>query len=298
MALPTLAIGSLVALAGVGLSIYGWRRRRYHRAIVGTPTRDVRQVDRPGPVELVGEVVAADDSFDAPLSGADETVVAGWSVEEWSETGDHSRWTTVADGVDAVPFLLDDGTDRIRVDPGSHASRGGLLGRVTDLGDLADSVSAGPLTVDFERLPTVRRVGAEDPTPERVRRFVAHESTVDRQTGSLTNLIDVGNAHGDRRYAEGTIRVGDEVYLLGPVRPAHGDGRVDGDGNRDVDRRARLRPGDAVVRPAPDGEVPFLLSERSEDRLVASTRVWRYALGAGLLAVAVGLATMLPGVPP
>jgi hypothetical protein len=45
-------------------------------------------------VELTGEVVPAPEHaepFEAPLSGTQNCVVAGWEVEEWSETGDQYR---------------------------------------------------------------------------------------------------------------------------------------------------------------------------------------------------------------
>jgi hypothetical protein len=282
--------------------------------MVEQPTRNVRQVTDPGSVELTGEVVPAPEHaepFEAPLSGTQNCVVAGWEVEEWSETGDHSRWTKLADGVESVPFYLDDGTDRVLVDPGSHATQGGLLGRVEDVGEFRDSVEVDGVTVDFEHVPTVREVGAEEPTPDDVARFVAHERTLDHQTGSITNLIDVGNAHGDRRYSQATIRPGQEVYLLGTARPrddrsGSGSGVRGGDGAGGTaaddygtpDSTRRLRPDTAVVTPDPGRDEPFVLSTRSEDRLVSATSTGRYVLAAGLAVVLAGGLAIVASVTP
>lgn len=283
--------GAVFVAFGAGLSTYGRRRRTYYRLLADTPRTDVRQIDEPGLVELSGEVVPADDvadgsvPFDAPLSGTAETVVAGWRVEEWSETGDRSRWKTLASGVDTVPFVLDDGTGRVLVDPGSRAERGGLLGRIRDLGELQDSVEVGDTTVDFRTLPTVREIGAQEDTPPDIRAFVDEKPSLSQQTGSFTNVVDIGNAHGDRRYREATITVGDEVYLLGPARAREG-----------ARSTARLHPEDAVVAPAPDDEDPFVLSERSEAEILAATRSSRLAIGFGAVMVLLGLVLVAIGI--
>lgn len=291
MAGHSAVFGAVFVVFGAGLLLYGWRRRSYHRLITETPTTDIIQIDEPGLVELVGEVVSPDEAegdvstFEAPLSETPETVVAGWRVEEWSETGDRSRWKTLASGVDTVPFAIDDGTGHVVVDVGSHAERGGLLGRIRDAGELQDSVEVGDTTIDFRSLPTVREVGAQEDTPEEIRAFVENKPSLTRQTDSITNVVDIGNAHGDRRYREATISVGDEVYLLGPVRA------------RDDDRAtARLRPEEAVIKPAPDDETPFILSERSEDELVAATQSSKYALGFGAVLVLIGLGLVVLGI--
>jgi hypothetical protein len=54
------------------------------------------------------------------------------------------------------------------------------------------------------------------------------------------------------------------------------------------------------VTPDPDGDEPFVLSTRTESRLVSETRLGRYALGVGLAIALVGLAAvataLVPGV--
>ena len=119
----------------------------------------------------------------------------------------------------------------------------------------------------------------------------AGERAVGRQTGSITNLVDIGNAHGDRRFSQGTIRAGDEVYLLGYARPRDGDER---ERAADDPVSVRLRPGSTVVTPPPEGEDgAFIVSERDEQRLLSESRWGRAVLVAGLFAVVVGLALVV-----
>jgi hypothetical protein len=283
MALPIGIIGLFFVIAGTGLLLYGWRRRSYHAKIAETPTTDILQIDEPGLVELSGEVVPNEDAergrtFETTLSETEDTVVAGWCIEEWSESRKFDRWSTLARGVDAVPFVLDDGTGEVMVDVGSQGQRASYFGGILNFGELQESVELGDTTVDFRELPTVWEVGVDEEPPQAVQTFVDEKESVPRQTDSITNVVDVGHAHGDRRYREATITVGDDVSLVGSARAK--------DDNQST---SRLYPEDAFIEPAPDDDEPFILSERSAQELVATTQSWRYYLAAGALMVLIGL---------
>lgn len=297
MSTAALLGGVVLAVGGAAASVWGWRRDTRHQLIDDTPTTDVRNITEPGIVELSGEVVpapdAGDEPFTAPFSGTKNCVVAGWEVEDWDERGDYSNWRTEGDGIRAVPFYLDDGTDRVLVDPGRRHSDGtaGFLETLGDLGDFSASISVGDVVADFERFPVVAEVGVDEEPPDRIARFVAGERAVGRQTGSITNLVDIGNAHGDRRFSQGTIRAGDEVYLLGYAQPRDGDERARA---ADDPVSVRLRPDTAVVTPPPEGEDgAFIVSERDERRLLSESRWGRAVLVAGLFAVVAGLALVV-----
>lgn len=272
-----------LVLSGLGACVFGllavrngWRRRRQHRLVTGTDTSAIRDIDAEGRVEIEGEVVGPADGsepFTSPVDRRNGTVLAAWEVEEWNESRDNHRWETVASGIRSRPFVVDDGTDRVRVAVGDRRFES------QHLVGTGSSASEGNVTVDdivceFEVGAPVE-VGAESETPAHIRRFVDGESGLAEQTGSITNVVDVGRAHGDRRYYEGTLAAGDDVYVLGHVAA-------------DEDATTPLRPEDATVTPV-DGE-PFVVSDRGEaalrDRL--SDYGGRLVLGAILLAIGVG----------
>jgi hypothetical protein len=274
----------LAGAGGFGLW-WGYSRREPHELITETPTTEVRRLSEAGLVELKGEVAgpaAGADAFASPIGG-DEALVAAWTVEEWDERGDHSRWRTLASGVRSVPFELDDGTGRVAVEVGDHAD-GGLFTAGVDPA-ASDGVSFGDVLVEFDAYDTVRKVGAEEAAPASIREFVAGERTVGPQSGSITNVIDVGNAHGDRRYYEETFGPGERLYVLGRTYP------------RDPDPAYPLRPGELVVTaPRDDDDGMLIVANEREQELVRQTRyhLLGLALGgaglvAGLVLVGVGL---------
>lgn len=278
----SLLIGVGGLLLGAFALAWGYNRHSYHRVISETPTTRILDVDEPGRVELKGEVVPTPDgerNLQAPLSG-DSCVAAGWEVEEWRESGKHSSWETVASGYDAVPFRVDDGSAEIRVEPGTGAESGGFSLDLP-LGDLDHSVVVDDVTLDFDRLDVVHQVEPDDPTPARVEEFERRAPGLREQSGSIMNVIDIGNAHGERKYHEGIVQPGDDVYLLGTVEPKQPD----------VYENRRLRPDDAVVSPSKTG--PFVLSTRSENELLKKSRWGRPAMAAGVVLLLVGAVSLL-----
>jgi hypothetical protein len=276
----SVGIGLLVLLlGGVGVA-WGYNRRSYHQVVAGTETTRALDVDTPGLVELKGEVVPADggDTMQAPLS-VENCVAAGWEVEEWNESGKSSSWNTIGSGYDAVPFLVDDGSAQIRVEPGTGSDATDWTSGLS-IGDLDHSVSVNGATFDFDRLSTVHQVEPGDSTPRAVENFESSVPGVHEQSGSMFDALDFGKKHGERKYKEGTVEPGDDVYLLGTVTTADGDAHPD----------RRLRPEDAVVRP---GDDEFILSTRSEDELLSKSRWGLPAMAAGGLVMAAGLFVLL-----
>ncbi|MEF8757549.1 MAG: hypothetical protein V5A33_04865 [Halobacteriales archaeon] len=110
------------------------------------------------------------------------------------------------------PFLVDDGTGTVLVEPG---------GARTNLS-----------------METEIRVGGEEP-PARLRRFIESNPTVDSENTSLDlNLIEL-NTGNDRRYVERRLDPEEDVHVLGP-RPV----RARRAGLRRVgQRRDRASPG-------------------------------------------------------
>jgi|AntRauTorcE11898_2_1112593.scaffolds.fasta_scaffold00067_19 hypothetical protein len=274
-------VGVIALVLGGAAVAWGYRRRAYNGIISDTPTSRVLDVTGPGVVELEGEVRTVDDvgTMAAPLSG-EECVVAGWEVEEWEEGGESSSWRTVGEGYDGMPFAVDDGSGEIRVETGTDAAGSDPFSTNLSIGDLDHSVSIDDVTVDFDALPVRQHLEPDEPSPSAVEAFVAQTPTPRQQSGSLMNALDIGNAHGERKYKEGVIQPGDEVYLLGSVEPEERDPN----GASTV----RFRPEDAVVTPG-SGDDPFVLSTRSEDELLDATRWGTPAMVAGALVLLVGV---------
>lgn len=260
------AFFGVFAMVFGGVAVHwGYRRRRYDDVVTQTPRKQVADVDEPGFVQLEGEVTSVEGgepTVSAPFS-ADQCVVAGWRVEDWDERGDAESWRRVGEGYESVAFELDDGSGTIRVEAGSGANDG----RYDAPGGFANSVVVENVTVDLGRFRPLHQVAPGEERPSEVREFETANHVVPEQSGSITNAVDVGTAHGERRYREATVEYGDSVYVLGRAEPTGDDaGAVDAS--------------PAVVRPVDDGE--FILSVRSGEKLQDLTRWWLPAIVAGV----------------
>lgn len=272
MSALTTLIGVAGVVTGVLLSYYGHTRWSVARIVSETPTTSARELSEEGLVELKGDIVPAEETFESPITGATETVLTGWEVEEWDERGKGARWKTLATGITSRPFYVDDGTGKVLVDPGDHVvSENALLARERYIDAAGQGVEIDGVTCEFRQFPVGKRVGAEDETPEPIERFVAGEAGISRQSGSITNLIDMGNAHGDRRYYEEPLRAGQEVYVLGEAQASE-------------DATHPLGPDDVVVEP-PEDEL-FIVSEVKESALISRAARGKYALVGGIALIA------------
>lgn len=286
MSTVLLVAGVVLLLVASFAGVYGRRQHRKRALVAGTETTDVRDVREEGLVELTG-TVRADDPFDSPIGG-ERAVLSAWQVEEWDERGDSEMWETRAEGIYATPFELDDGTGRVRVDVGTRVND-------TSTGTGIDEIQVGPVDVDrllsdgvtvgdtlaaLDGFSVATTVPPDADPPERIAAFVQGEGSVAAQTDSITNVVDFGNAHGERRYYEGTLGPGDDVYLLGHARAAEGATHP-------------LKPEDVVVEPVADSQ--FIISDRSESELVESFGGYRYAYAGAVVAAVAGVAALAVG---
>lgn len=281
MAPPSQLAGIVLLFLSVSVGVYGWRQAGRHDVVTETPTTDVRQIREPGVVELEG-AVRAGETVASPIQRR-ECVLAAWEVEEYTETGKHSTWKTIATGIYAEPFELDDGTDRVRVEVGTH-SAGGDLGLLPDVDDWlgGTGVAVGDVLCEFRRVPEVAEHSPDD-VPDRLGAFVAREPQVSEASGPLLDVLDVGTQHGDRRYSEQVVVPDQDVYLLGYVDP-------------DPAAPRPLHPEDVTVRPPSDGDGELVLSTLPEDELERRLRLGRLLLPGAVLLAALG-AVLLYGLP-
>ncbi|QSW98324.1 hypothetical protein [Haloterrigena alkaliphila] len=111
--LAVLAAGVIIASMGVGRI----RLARRLRAAGPIPLREVPDANRL--VEFAGTARASDEgTLEAPVSG---TACLAYTVQSRSrdETRPDATWTHDAAVSAGVPFVVDEGTDRVRVDPAS-----------------------------------------------------------------------------------------------------------------------------------------------------------------------------------
>jgi hypothetical protein len=239
--IPFVGIGLLFLGLGLYLVRTGRRQRRRKETIASTETTPIRDLG-PGTAEVKGRARPTDDGSLLTSSIARANALATYvSVERYSsgsggETGSSGSWKTIYENTESVPMLVDDGTGEVRV-------------------ELRDD---GELNVELDRT----RVGGGDEPPEQIRRFVEREEAVDEATRHDLGLLSTGER---RRYSEGMIEPGEDVYVLGNAREASGwDG-----------------PTYAIDAPTGSGE--FILSDKSEEQLITEAK-W-----GGILMLAIGV---------
>lgn len=197
-----LLAGALVWIAAAPAPLTGLRLLR-------TPEFAVSDLlgERPDRACFTGTVVEAPDgrSVEAPFSGRSAVALAYQVLEERSSGVGWlvgfpfvsvTHFEPIDGGAVAEPFLLDDGTGKVRVDPGGATFR-----------------------LDSD---TTMRVDGGDSPPERIRRFIGANDDVDDEDVSVSlGPIDWGVGN-DRRYVERRLEPGDEVLVCGAARDARG----------------------------------------------------------------------------
>jgi hypothetical protein len=234
-ALLVLAVGLVEVFA-----IYrALKNRKRARLLADTATLPVSALG-PGPAKLRGKVVALCGAMRAPLSGAPCVYYHFRAEEQKRHAGPHgggAHWKTVVDDALSVPFAVDDGTGLAAVS----------LDRAELVLDRAES----------------RRSGFLNSAPPEL------EETLRRRYGRSSAGLVFNKA---MRYSETRIEEGEDLIVLGTVRPTPG-------GNWEVVR----------------GAAPLVVSDKGEAALVSSYR-WAAAgwgavaalvlAGAGLAALA------------
>jgi|AntDeeMinimDraft_5_1070356.scaffolds.fasta_scaffold00038_47 hypothetical protein len=176
-------------IVGLAIFLYGARDLRVVYHVLRDDPVDVYTLpNRPGPVEIEGTAREGDDgTVTAPFSGQ-PCLAYEYEVQELRSSGKHSHWETLAEGGQAVPFFVDDGDARVRVEP---------AGASLHFGDHVTNVDPG------------------DEPPERIRQFVAATDDVDAQDRAL-NLgplkLNLGN---QQKFVERRLDVGETVYVYG-----------------------------------------------------------------------------------
>lgn len=230
-------ITGVLGLVTGGAALGAWFAWKRRRLIVDTRTSPIGSC-RGGFAELKGTVVAV-ETVTAPFSDK-PCVYCEYRVEEYRSRGKHGSWVTLKSDRELVDFLLDDGSGRALVRL-----------RQAEL-SLTRDAAGGSGTFD-------------NPTP--------------KETAFLQRLgIDPQGSFGFNRrlrYSETILEAGDELYVLGSVRPVERGDAVA------ADLGARL-----VVEKRTGSEL--FVSDSSEEQLLASLLTTSIAWAAGALLALAG----------
>lgn len=246
--------GGVLFLAG---SYYIVSHFQVFRLVAQTPTTRVGSLDSEGLVELTGTVSAL-EPLDNSISGHTDPVVSGWRVDDWDESGQGSGWKTVALGVDSATFELEDGTGSVRVDMPT-ATSGTITSDDKLLSMGGEGVYVDGCRAEFENFPVVEQIEPDKGPSQNVQRFMTSRPNVDRLSGSITNVVDIGKKHGERRIMEQTIGDGQQIYLLGHASVRNGATHPP-------------KPEDIVIEAPPGAKTPFIVSTLPEEKLLSKVR--------------------------
>lgn len=162
------------------------------RLMQDTPTEKIRSA-AVGRTEITGTGNPIDEPLDRPFGDGD-CLVATYEIEEWREDDDGGgHWSTVESGAVVEPFIVDDGTGQMRVEPDENAT----------------------FEISHEHRLRVR-VRPQEETPSDVKRFLhVHADEDVPSSDGISGLL----FSEDRRYTEQWIPPGEEMYLLGAAEP-------------------------------------------------------------------------------
>ncbi|WP_423999607.1 GIDE domain-containing protein [Haloarcula salina] len=243
MVLPQL-VGLVILAVGGYLLVGGGRELRTVFHVLRNDPVPIRELDGyTGPVEITGTAVADEDAgtVTSPFTGS-ECLAYTYEVEELRSSGKHSNWETLDQGQAGVDFVVDDGSDRVRVNP-----------------DGAD--------VRFESHSVTVPPGTE--LPDRLAEYVERTPGVDAQDGTVNLLVTELSVGNRQRFTERRLDAGEQVYVYGLARR----GPATEWGSNLVD---------AVVGDGDGTPVFVIsdTSERGTAWRVARGGLWRAALGA------------------
>lgn len=243
-----------VVISGIGLvfvlvGLYTMNSGRLERArsgrLAAIETTKIREL-RPGTVEVKGTAHPTEDTtlIESPIT-KQAGVATYVEMKEWESSGQGGgNWETKHEKQTAIPIVVDDGSGEVRV----------------------ELPASGDLNVE----ETETTVEAGEEPPEKIKRYVEDERAIDEATRHEFGPLKTGER---RRYVEGVIEPGEEVYVLGTARE---------DTDADWGERSFV-----IDEPTEFGD--FVLSDKSEEELV------REGKRSGLVSLVFGGALVVAG---
>ena len=197
---PTSAGGLLlvVGLVGGGLLALGFVVREIGaiRQVLG-PSTDVFSLatGTTGPVSISGTAMQYEDSLVSPFTGT-ECLALAYEVDERRSTDKGTTWVEIDSGRAAVPFLLEDETASVLVDPST-------------------------VRLGLDTSTTIEVDGGDRP-PERIQEFIDRTDDVDSEERTWDLKIIELKVGDDRRYIEHRLDPGESVTVFGEVSSESG----------------------------------------------------------------------------
>jgi hypothetical protein len=186
-------IFAIVAVpAGAYYFISAFREWSHYKTIVNTPTSKVEAIAA-GFVEVYGEAIPKGDYLRSPFSGEPCTFYK-YTIEEYRSHGKSSSWDVIKKGQSNDPFLVQDETGKIEVDP----------------------TGAEFEVVDKKQF----KVNPGDYTPPEITNFINTIGMSDNTPMFSLGLIHIGA--NPRRYTEYVIEKGQNVFVTGTAVPKEG----------------------------------------------------------------------------
>lgn len=219
-----ISIGSIVFVFVGLLTINKGRRERAESGrIEETETTAIGDLT-PGPTEIKGTVHPTNDATiqQSPFSNT-ESIATHIEIKEWHTGGQGAgNWRAIYEEKSAEPMVVEDGTGEVEVE---LPPEGGL---------------------NLETTETT--IESDDEPPPEIRQYVENHTDVDIPERHSVGALSVGER---RRYVEGVLEPGEDVYLLGKVRKP--------DAGWDEQE---------YVLDTPTAEGDFILSNKSEEELI------------------------------
>jgi len=248
------------AIAGIFALVQGYRAYKEYRLIKDVPRSAVRSLAM-GIVEIHGKVKSSGKMLVSPFTKA-ECVYFKYKVEERRRSGGkqpRTYWATIASGSKFVPFLAQDETGTVLVDPSGaefntpirqeYRHKAGLFGGFRRFFDALDKLRTG----DMDKLDDVPMEELEPVDP-----------------GDNFNWYSVG----DRRYREYYLCNAEPLFLIGTAAMNTTD-------NSMVIARGENNP-------------TFIISDRTEAGMLKQLRKsFLLYTGASLILILIGLYIML-----
>lgn len=223
-------VGAFIGLSIAGYGCYLLYKGREKRAksdrlddIETTPISGLQS----GAVGVAGTAYSTEnaDLIKSPIEKKD-ALAAHVAVEEWKSGDNGKGWITIHEEELGVPISVGDGTGEVRVE---LPNDGGL---------------------DVEQTQT--KIDSDDEPPARIQQYIENEPNIDEGTRHHHGPVSIGDR---RRYSEGVIEPGEDVYVVGTAREVQRDwGEQTG----------------VIDEPTESGQ--FILSDKSKAELVQETK--------------------------
>ena len=268
-----LSLYAALFLFSLGKIYGGTRAYSRRRKILNTPSQTIRGL-AVGRAEVSGTVVPAERTLDAPWTGED-CVYVEYSASETRETDDGTETFEVARGEAAVPFYVDDGSDRVLVEPTTDAT----------------------IIIEDDAREYRNSVGKRSAPPDNVMAYFDGERDLDGDAREVTTLVervtapikrvlavfDTGSAELDRGrrqlFRQTILEPGATVYVLGTALPRDPDA-VDADASN-AERLKLTQDGSNDV---------LKISDQAESGL--ATRYFERTLSGILVGLLIGVGTL------